>query len=61
MTVPSYDWRDAIRLTMEIASAIRDTIDWMDKRRRAALEEAEEWQEEYAEEIEASEPPVALP
>lgn len=61
MTMYSYDWRDAIRLALEVASAIRDTIDWLDKRRREAYEEAEDWQEEYSDEIAESEPPMALP
>lgn len=61
MTMYSYDWRDAIRLVIEVSSAIRETIDWFDKKRREAYEEAEEYAEEYAEEIAESEPPVAMP
>ncbi len=57
----SHEARESIRIGMEIISAIRDTIDWFDKRRREAYEEAEEWQEEYADEVTESEPPIALP
>lgn len=57
----TYDARESIRMGLDIIRAVRETIDWLDKRRREAYEEAKEWQEEYAEEIAESEPPVAMP